>query len=362
MAAKIGDTVRFLNDVGGGIVKKIVNNLAYVEDNDGFETPVPLRECVVVATATPEKKISETTVSKIQSELPQTPSKAKDNEADKEEPIIETAGGDKLNVVLAFEAHDLKRLSQSGFDAYLVNDSNYYLYFTFATRNDNENQWTARYAGVVEPNFQLLIDELAVEDLPMIDRAAVQIIAFKRDKDYILKAPIAYETRIDTSKFARLHCFHDNVYFDQPVIAYDIIVDDVAQLRSAVVSPETFEKPKEEKTKSRPVNRRAVSIKAQKNTDPLVIDLHISELLDSISGMSNADMLNYQIDKFRQVMDENLRYSGRRIVFIHGKGEGVLRQALLKELNYRYKGCAVQDASFREYGYGATQVTIGTKR
>lgn len=362
MAAKIGDTVRFLNDVGGGIVKKIVNNLAYVEDSDGFETPVPLRECVVVATTTPEKKVSETTVSRIQSESPQTPSKAKDTEVDKEEPVIETAGGDKLNVVLAFEAHDLKKLSQSGFDAYLVNDSNYYLYFTFAIRSDNENQWTTRYAGVVEPNFQLLIDELSVEDLPMIDRAAVQIIAFKRDKDYVLKAPIAYETRIDTSKFARLHCFHENIYFDQPVIAYDIIINDVAQRGSTVVSPETFEKQKEEKPKARPVNRRAISVKAQKSSDPLIIDLHISELLDSTSGMSNADMLNYQIDKFRQIMDENLRYSGRRIVFIHGKGEGILRQALLKELNYRYKGCAVQDASFREYGYGATQVTIGTKR
>ena len=30
----------------------------------------------------------------------------------------------------------------------------------------------------------------------------------------------------------------------------------------------------------------------------------------------------------------------------------------MKELKYRYKGHDVQDASFREYGYGATQVTI----
>ena len=74
--------------------------------------------------------------------------------------------------------------------------------------------------------------------------------------------------------------------------------------------------------------------------------------------MSNADILNYQIDAFRKAMDENLRNKGTRIVFIHGKGEGVLRQAIMKELNYRYKGHDVQDASFREYGYGATQVTI----
>lgn len=36
----------------------------------------------------------------------------------------------------------------------------------------------------------------------------------------------------------------------------------------------------------------------------------------------------------------------------------VLRQTLIHELNYRYKSCTYQDASFQEYGYGATQVTI----
>ena len=74
--------------------------------------------------------------------------------------------------------------------------------------------------------------------------------------------------------------------------------------------------------------------------------------------MSTADILIYQIDEFRKMMDANLHRHGQRIVFIHGKGEGVLRNALLKELNHRYKGHDVSDASFREYGFGATQVVI----
>lgn len=362
MAAKIGDTVRFLNDVGGGVVVKIKDNIAYVSDEDGFETPMPLRECVVVAQPSPSPKTVEAVVKP--TPKVETVTKAKDP-APLEEPVEETAGGDSLNVVVAFEAHDLKRLSQSGFDAYLVNDSNYYLYFTFATKSDSDEKWTARYAGVVEPNFQLLITELEVSDLPNIDRMAVQFVAFKRDKAYALKQPVAYETRVDSSKFARLHCFHDNIYFEQPVIAFEIVKDDIPQ-RGATLMPREIEsqettKKSAVKLKAIPVKRHTFSAKAQKNTEPLVVDLHITELLDTTVGMSNADILNYQIDTFRKVMDENLRYGGRRIIFIHGKGEGVLRQALLKELNYRYKGCSVQDASFREYGYGATQVTISPK-
>ncbi|MDR0995820.1 MAG: Smr/MutS family protein, partial [Tannerella sp.] len=48
----------------------------------------------------------------------------------------------------------------------------------------------------------------------------------------------------------------------------------------------------------------------------------------------------------------------QRIVFIHGKGDGVLRAAIERELKTKYKNCSYQDASFREYGFGATLVTI----
>ena len=81
-------------------------------------------------------------------------------------------------------------------------------------------------------------------------------------------------------------------------------------------------------------------------------------MFETTEGLSPADILNFQIDRFTEVMNANLRRPGTRIVFIHGKGEGVLRQALMKELTHRFKGHDVQDASFREYGFGATQVTI----
>ena len=69
-------------------------------------------------------------------------------------------------------------------------------------------------------------------------------------------------------------------------------------------------------------------------------------------------MLDVQLKEFRRVMDENIRHKGQKIVFIHGKGEGVLRKALLDELKHKYKHCEAQDASFREYGFGATLITV----
>lgn len=260
-------------------------------------------------------------------------------------------------VVLAYEAVELKHLTTTTFEAYLVNDSNYYLYFTYLSRADEESGWTTRFAGLVEPNMQIFLEELSGDQVGRLDRVAFQYVAFKRDKEFKLKAPVAIETHLDTTKFFKLHCFRENTYFDEPVIAIDIVKNDIPQ-RSMVFDSSSIEDAmRQKRAADRRPSARPVQ-KKQPKEGPMVVDLHINELIDNTNGLSNADILNYQVDAFRKAMDENLRNHGKKIVFIHGKGEGILRQALMKELNYRYKGHDVQDASFMEYGYGATQVTI----
>lgn len=361
--AKIGDQVRFLSSTGGGRVVKIDGTIAHVEEEDGFTTPVLLKELVVVSSAGDEGARRDifggTSQTKQQREQEKKSKFVPTNvpEAPKPAPVIETAEGDKLNVVLAFSPMEIKHLSTTNFETYLVNDSNYFLYFTYLSRADDAQGWTTRYAGLVEPNMQVFLEELDRAKVGQLDRLAFQYVAFKRDKEFQLKAPVAVETRMDTTKFFKLHCFRENTYFDEPVIAVDVVKNDIPQ-RAMTIDSSRLEDAMRSKraADSRPAARPVQ--KKQPKDGPMVVDLHITELLDNTRGLSNADILNYQIDAFRKAMDANLSNHGKKIVFIHGKGEGVLRQALMKELNYRYKGFEVQDASFREYGYGATQVTI----
>ena len=369
-----GDIVRFLNAVGGGRVVRINGNTAYVEDEDGFETPVLTRECVVVqkaADAIAAAKAKTEPVFTTPKKTEPQPVKAAPAQPSRPAPVDttpvledeEVPGGDKLNIVLAFEAENLRELGHSDYDAYLVNDSNYYLYFALLTRADDEHQWMMRYAGVVEPNIQLLLGTFDSADIATFDNIAVEYIAFKRGREFDLRQPALVQHKADTTKFFKLHCFRDNPYFDTPVIAFDIVTDDTPYSPAPMTNTKALEREMMTKKRndSRPVRKRVSKPKAEPGK-PLVIDLHINELVDNTRGLSNADMLNLQIDKFREVMDANLRNAGQKIIFIHGKGEGVLRQALTKELNHRYKGHEVQDASFQEYGYGATQVTIHPNR
>lgn len=362
MSSKIslGDTVRYLNAVGGGTVVRIDGDIAYV-DEDGFETPVLVRECVRVGapvTHVAAPALAARAAGKAVNEA--SAMRAAEVKAADVVPavnVVETSQGDTPNLTVGFEATSLKALSTSEFDAYVVNDSNYCMYVVLMSRAADTAEWTLRYDGLVEPNMQEFAFTLEQADLARFDRLRVAYLPFKRHKTFEGINPAVVELKVDVTKFAKLHCFRPNVYFDVPVIAFDVVVAGRAASQPSYDARaiEQGMRAKDDKPSQRPAKPRR---EAAHQGTPLEIDLHASSLFDTLAGLSPADILNAQVEYFSKIMDENLRNIGRKIVFIHGKGEGVLRQALMKELTHRYKGHDVQDASFREYGFGATQVTI----
>ena len=350
---KIGDKVRFLNSVGGGIVKRFSGkDQVMVEDEDGFEIPALVRECVVVGESDLQVRAENKPKIPVPAE-PVAPSPAAEEAYVPEE----TAGGERLNVCLAYLPTDPKAIQQCGYEAYFVNDSNYYLYFNYMSRENNS--WTSRYNGLVEPNTKIFLEEFGKADLNGLERICVQLIAFKKDKPYALKNAVSVELRIDTVKFYKLHCFMENDYFEENALIYPIVRDDLPE-REMLVSAAELQEAMREKVREerRPGAAKPIARKKASNSAILEVDLHIQELLDNTAGLSSGDMLNYQLDKFREVMDQYASQKGQKIVFIHGKGDGVLRKAIEKELKTRYKQHYYQDASFREYGFGATMVTI----
>lgn len=359
--AKIGDIVRFLNSVGGGRIARIEGDIAHVEDSDGFEIPVKLKECVVVDSNPPQASGPAPHRQAAAASAPAAAhlEAAAPTDTEPETDTEETDTGNALNVVIGYEPREIKRLGATDYDLYIVNDSNYYLYFTYMTRADSDDGWNTRYAGIVEPNIQLHIDTVTPDMLPAIDRIALQYIAFKQGRQYAAKNPALVEYNLDATRFFKLHCFHDNPYFDTPVIAFDIVKDDRPVRQRAAEGPDLERAMRQKRNIDRkPVVKRQLKHADRRNGDVIEVDLHIEELLDNINGLSPSDILNYQVDEFRRVMDQNLKNKGQKIIFIHGKGEGVLRNSLMKELNHKYKGHEVSDASFQEYGFGATQVTI----
>jgi len=92
------------------------------------------------------------------------------------------------------------------------------------------------------------------------------------------------------------------------------------------------------------------------------VDLHIHELLDDHKGMGNSEIIAVQLEHFERTLRIAENKKIPRIVYIHGVGQGVLRAEIRKMLYQYYPHCEFLDASYAEYGYGATEVRIKSMR
>ena len=154
---KIGDKVRFLSETGGGVVAGFQGkNIVLVEDEDGFQIPVRVNDVVVIDSD--DYNIKPAAASK--------PAAVPDDDVDydpadrevtfRPEPE-ERKGGDLLSVYLAFVPVDSRELTKTRFEAYLVNDSNYYV--SYAYMSAEGASYVLRSAGEIEPNTKLFIEE-----------------------------------------------------------------------------------------------------------------------------------------------------------------------------------------------------------
>lgn len=330
----------------------------------------------------------------------------------------ERKGGELLNVCLAFVPENSRELSSTRFEGYLVNDSNYFI--SVVVSNNEGAAWHVRWHGTMEPNTKQHIETFDRSVLNDLQRLSVQLIAWKQDKPYMLKPAVGVELRLNTVKFYKLHVFQPSPFFREPALIYDIVRDDrpirqvfveAEEVLDAIregeqpaereeifhpVGSEVPAQPQKAETQEAaepqeaapqvPVQRtraeerealkaakralkaeqaRKAEAKAKKEKAAaaeqesiIEIDLHINALLDNTEGLSPSVLLNTQLTEFRIIMDRNIKKKGQRIVFIHGKGDGILRDSIIKELNRRYRTCTYQDASFQRYGFGATMVTI----
>lgn len=361
---KVGDKVRFIYECGGGVVTGFRGkNVVLVEDKEGFEIPMQVSECVVIDT-NEYNFVKKSVAPKKDEPAPkkQAPAQArieKDEEAF--EPLVtyrpaERPEGEKLNVKLAYLPMDEKSLSNSRFEAYLINDSNYTLYYSYLSASGRS--WAMRSNGMLEPNSKMFMEEFGREELNGMEHVCVQLLPFKDGKPFALKPAMTVERRIDTVKFYKLHLFRENPFFDEGALIYDIVVDDKPTKEIFADADEIKRVILEKKKGDGEQHKPAQQAKLAKGSDILEVDLHAEQLLETTAGMNSFDILNYQLDVVRNTLNENIKYKNKRIVFIHGKGDGILRNAIAQELRRKYPRCISQDASFQKYGFGATMVIV----
>ncbi|MBN2890562.1 MAG: DUF2027 domain-containing protein [Bacteroidales bacterium] len=352
MNYKVGDKVKFLNEVGGGEITEVIDyKLVKVLTDEGFEYPVKSADLLKVELETdsffnsssgsqknekPEIEKPKTIEQQITSDEPQV---IKDNE--------------EVNIFLSFVPVKPQTPTQCAQEMNLINDSNWHLMYIYQIRKFNSFE---SFPGILQPNYIEHLQTYELSEINEIKEIVVQFIFFRKIP-YDVKAPIMRSITINPHVFYKETSFEKNHFFESKAISYSILEENPLKLAMKNIKQKDVEKIVIEKEIINEKVNKPKQFTPPKKTDTVEIDLHLIELLDDTKGLEPKEMLDFQMEKFKEeLLTAQKTHHIKKIVFIHGKGNGSLKTKIrshldLNKINY-------QDASFQKYGFGATLVFV----
>ncbi len=344
MNIEVGDKVRFLNEEGEGIVTRIQNQLAYILIEEGFEIPSPVNRLVLIEKKVnqPEIKLKPTDADTMNYNFIEREELSYDDISDKiNAPFDEALTND---IYLAF-IHENKQKPDS-LSLYIINDSKQYL--TYCIFDKKVKDYHFIETGILEPETKIITGEYTKEETVQLSTIAIQGVLFN-PSNQSKGEWLDREVKINSLYLLDNNYFKENDFFDEPAFILSVLKSEKNQqlLKKQKIDSDISEIPSPHQ-----------EIKPDKS-DIIEIDLHIQELVDDYKNLSPSEMLHIQVNHFRKKLEECIFMNHvKKVVFIHGVGNGTLKFELRKILSNEYGHYDYQDASFQEYGFGATMVIL----
>lgn len=351
MKLRIGEKVKFLNDTSKGIITGFVNEkTVLVKIEEGFEVPVLKDEIIPTGDSieysesflmqggeTNNDQGDEENLTFIESNNSETPDEQRNQ---------------IINIAYIHAAHTED--DSPGFEMYLVNDGPYHIYYNLGKQKAGNVNFIS--GEKLEADTKILIRDGDINELDALGKKFRFHCIFFKDGIYRFLVP--FNTIIDLSSVDLLQrkYYKENEYFDEEAVIIPVYSNKIENNVSDKKEMEKMYLSREIKNKDIPVVRKPKPEK--KSSDITEIDLHITEILDDHRGMSNGEILKVQLDRFTTALEDALKTDQKRIVFIHGLGNGKLKFEVRKLLDTKYSHLKYQDASFKEYGYGATMIIL----
>lgn len=358
MSFKPGDKVRFLNSTGGGTVVKEINAfMVSVAIEDGFEIPTLASELIAIE---PAGASGDLFLNKNE-RRDAIPAKV-----EKEPEIIETsrishivqrgdASSAPTGIYLAWVPQDQNRLLSGTVDVYIVNNTTSEILYSFFLKN-SEGNFSGIDFGSVPPESKLVLESIVRDDIGIWSNGIIQALFFAEENEKVLM-PVSATFRIKGSVFYQEGSYHETRFLaKQKAIVYT-----VCELNRV---PSTYEHILNEKENREPLPAAAERFRPetaidQHRTAPgeAEVDLHISALRQDYNNLSPHEILTVQMGYFERMLGSAIAFRFTRVVFIHGIGNGTLKQAILQRLK-EYEDIEFRSASFAKYGNGAIELVI----
>jgi hypothetical protein len=356
MKFKVGDKVNFLNESGGGVITRIIDSrMAKVEVDEGFEMPVLMSELILDFRAKEMDDI-EKEYSRVTTPSP-TPVPEEDPEPERISEInpFLTVKEEK-GIYLVYEPHEQQWVLTGDIDLFLVNNTGYDILYSIFFEQDGVIKGIDY--GSVPADSKIVIETIDREELDSWTKGYLQVL-FHSDEPEKVLMPLHSRISVKTGRFYKEGSYISNTLVNGKAIIINISPENAVETAT--------ENPLKEKqgfrtsaSKSETIKEKPLIEKHKTADREAVVDLHIGELVDNITGLSGQDMLDIQMKYFKKALESAIVNDYEKVTFIHGVGNGVLKNAIIKEID-QYEGIEGRMASITKFGVGAIDLHIKVK-
>jgi hypothetical protein len=196
----------------------------------------------------------------------------------------------------------------------------------------------------------LLISTLNREQLTHWTEGNIQFL-FHKEQCLSLLPPFNAEFKVDGKKF-----YKEGNYREHSVIQAKGIVVKVLSLTEYFLAAEPAVEDSVAKVHT-VADSTPLIVRHQVAPREAVVDLHIHELMDDPANLEKSEILEFQKNYFLKCLDSAITGHFLKVVFIHGVGNGILRNSIIELLN-KQEGISFSDAPMSKYGVGALEVRI----
>ena len=354
MKLKTGDRVKFLNDVGEGVIVSFLDkNKAIVRIKDGFEIPVMVAELVNYGgeyfTDNKEVESGRDRLTKDKHVQITAGEKPKDKDVPtvrKSQPAI--IPDDEIVFALKPSA------KHTGMNTWLVNSSSWDIKYIVSRPVDEGHLLFAE--GVLESDTKVFLGRFSPENIAEVSVFDFQFLFYKPGI-FLRREPGNVRIYLDPAGIYDGTDLHANDYFTEKAAVLSV-VDFKKNKLSKTVYPDIAEIKNilAQKNDTRDIVKKEEKVPVGEKIEE--VDLHIENLIEDHRNMSNGQIVEIQMARFKTALETAIIHKTPKIVFIHGVGNGKLKFEIRRTLDQKYPAHQYQDASFREYGFGATMVLV----
>lgn len=318
----IGDKVRLIHSKEEGIVTRFLkNDVVEVEIEAGFKLPVLRKELAVVSKA--EEKAFK----------PQNQT---------QEPVIQPRKFGEVKaekgIYMAFMPINAQLVS-----LHIINNSDWDLPFSITSGSEKTHRGLLG-GFLTARSFQKYTKDLDLKDFDEWGNLTFQAFYyntgyFTERSTFIKKMRLRANTFFNQKKIAPIlakECYLFQLDGEEIPLAINPseLKEKMMDSKIGEIPPKIFEKPSS------------------------TVDLHIEKLSTNALMMSNAQMLELQLRTFESNFENAIASGMDEIIFIHGVGNGVLKQEIQRKLAGHKNVAWFQDAQKEKFGYGATKIKI----